>query len=199
MQKSYVRIENVLARQEANEQVFVKPPTVLSLLKVQAVMIESHGCDIDRQGDVCGWLVRPLNALSAKQQDSVRAGDNGSLMFLQPTGTVPDAAVDFNAAVKIPAWFLGESSSFMNVSLGREEKALMPFREVIESRVLSLSGKGLKTLYERKIRHLTRIEIELDEEPEIVDEASRPNAPHPVRGWTVVAPKWLTRSMSSAA
>ncbi|HEX9243438.1 MAG TPA: hypothetical protein VF875_13435 [Anaeromyxobacter sp.] len=195
--KNELKITGLKDRQAAQEDVFAKTPEVLANLKSVAVMIESHGCDIDRQGDISVWQIRPLTALSREQQESVKMGDNGSLMFLEPVGQLPPCAIDFNASFTVPAWVLGEGRKYRSARRGgAEENALIPFQEVFDQRLASLSQAGLKRLWEFKIRHLTRFEFELDAPDLEEDDPSRPGAPLPSRPWRLPYPKWIAASNS---
>jgi hypothetical protein len=194
LEKNFVRITSIKDRQVAKEDVFATTPEAIANLKPVLAMLESHGCDIDRQGDVAVWGMRPLEALSREQQESVRKGENGSLMLLDDIEGVPACVVDFNAAFTVPSWLLGVQQAYPTVK-GTEEKALVPFAEVVEARITSLSARGLKRVYEAKLRHLTRGEYDLDL-PTIDDGDPRRPSPNPLpsRLWELAYPKWMKRA-----
>lgn len=189
--KTFLRITGLGDRQSKGEEVFSNKPEVLVRFKPLLVMLESHSCDIDRQGDVAAWGIRPLDQLSGEQQNSVRKGENTSLLLLEGAGALPPCAVDFNMTLTVPAWSLGEPRTYRSARKGgEEENALLPFEEVVEQRIVSLSPVGLKRVYEAKLRHLTRGVYELDEPVIDPDDPDRPKGPLPRRKWWLPYPPW---------
>ena len=100
-------------------------------------------------------------------------------------------AADFNMTLTVPAWSLGEPRTYRSARKGgEEENALLPFEEVVEQRIVSLSPVGLKRPRGKKLRHLTRGVYELDEPVIDPDDPDRPKGPLPRRKWWLPYPPW---------
>jgi hypothetical protein len=173
---------------------------VATVRPVLAVLL-SHSCDIDRQGRVRLAVVQEAQTfLSEKQLAALREGKPGnfSLFYLPPTDGLPEAIVNLDLQFFLAASALGQARKFRSRA-GREEPALAPYREVVDSRVASLDDEGLKKLYQALLIQQTRpgaVDVQYDGfEPGAAvffDDPGRPQRDElPARGWWWPKPRWL--------
>jgi hypothetical protein len=190
-------------RLKKKEAVFATNDTEDAVASVRTVVgvLLSHSCDIDRQAQVRVAVVQSVAAiLNEAQADSLRAGRPGNLsyVYLPPCNTMPEAVINLDMQFFVSARVLGQRRMYRSVAR-REEPALAPYREAIESRVASLNDDGLKRLYYAMLLHMTRpatVDVQYDGfspgQAVFADDPGRPQrAQLPTRGWSWPTPGWL--------
>jgi hypothetical protein len=175
---------------------------VLATLEPVVGLILSHSCDIDQRPYIQVAPVLPLADLNPAYQEKVKAEESCPLgmFYLPQVGDLPDAVAYTNRTFSVPTSQLGVSSKFVSSRRqNAKDNALVPFSEVLSSRLASLSGEGLERLYRANILKDTRIEtLEFNLTPSIGVFDEDPDRPCrdgtlPPRGWWWPTPKWISK------
>lgn len=193
--KLLVRKTSIRDRQKANENPFAEKLETLARFASRMAIVASCSCDIDQQGEIIFLGVRPLTSLSAQMQANLRAGRQiNNLMYLPPVGRLAPAAVELNVHFSLPRSWFGEQRKYPSPKKrGADENALIPFAEVTDQRLASLSRPGIEQFYRAQIRHITRspnlvVTLPADFQLEEIETDRLDPDPAPRRGWTLPDP-----------
>jgi hypothetical protein len=189
----HIRSAAVTHRAQAGEQPFaLGKAEATAIVRSVPVMLMSHSCDIDRQQDVCCAPVRMAADFKPEFLAAIESGKVFAFMPLPAHVRFDRAVVDLNAVFSVPAWWLGESTTFPSTMKGRAESALIPFAETIEQRLASVDNDGLAALYKARLAHeirkrVDKLPVAIDVTAE--DDPDRPSPePLPRRPWSLPFP-----------
>lgn len=179
---------------------------VLGRVKSTAAVVLSHSCDVDRRTHICFGRVSPMSpTIPERDVAAVRSRDakrSLSYFYLPPDSRLPEAVVNLDVQFSLSSDMLGKTVRFESRREQRAVPALVPYEELIESRVASLNEAGLRLLYERMFRRAIRPEeMTLTWDPSVGvfdDDPDRPTT-QTRRGWWWPTPKWLRPDGSSGA
>lgn len=183
------RKEEIFATQDAQG--------VVAQIKLVAAVILSDGCDIDDSAFLSLAPVQPMSEMEPAYADRVRGGKSYNMLPLPATENLPECAVNFD--MKYPLAFDNFGVYKAHLSERVAGHVLVPYAEVLESRVASLDEEGLTRLLTGGVRHMTRAEVQpIAPKPDVFYlHPSRPTD-CPKRNWSWPRPAWLRRAMAAA-
>jgi hypothetical protein len=203
--KNLKRFTAASTRIKKNDNPFVNDAAVRVPANMESVaaMLLSNTCDIDQKDYVRFCPVRSMaspKGLSDRQKSALREGSDTApigYLYLPPTGRMPEAVAFLGYAFTLKVVSLGRKVPFFSRNAGRNDNALVPFVEAVESRLTSLSEDGLRALYHESVRSDTHQRVEMKFPPAMLtaaleDDPDRPQAgARTKQGWWWPPPSWL--------
>ena len=193
------KLRSAPARLRDGETPFdLKSELVVATVETVAALILSHSCDVDTKDRVRFAPVRPLaDRRFDRDRERIQNGTGPlSYFHLPATDGLPEAAANLSEAFNLPNTHLGARRGFTSRARGRQETALAPFVEIVDSRRASLNADGLSLIYQATIKLDVRPSgIEFEFTPSAATFEDDPDRPQrdalPRADWTWPLPEWL--------